>query len=203
MLIPILEWLLQTHCGSIGIDVVYADTLRCREVPRRLEKKIAFALEAYPCDLLFIHRDAEGEPPECRRQEIQKAVESLGAKMDVAHVCMIPIRMTEAWLLFDKEAIRFAAGNPNGKVQLKLPPISTLESKPDPKQLLHELLIVASEFSGRRRKSFDPKTKVHLIARSLDDFSLLRQLSAFRELESDVQRIVEEKRWNSPGEARE
>jgi hypothetical protein len=108
--------------------------------------------------------------------------------------------MTEAWLLFDIAAIRFASGNPNGTVQLSIPPLSNLEQKPDPKRLLHELLITASEFSGRRRKSFDPKTKVHLVARSLDDFSPLRQLSAFRALESDVQRIVKEKGWNSPAE---
>ena len=198
MLIPVLEWLLRTHCRSVGIDIAYADTLRCREVPKRLQKKIEFALEAYPCDLLFIHRDAEGDPPDHRRREIHEAIESLGAKMRVAHACIVPIRMTEAWLLFDEDAIRFAAGNPNGHVQLDLPPLSRLEHKPDPKRLLHELLIVASELSGRRRKSFDPKTKVHIIARSLDDFSTLRHLSAFRALESDVQRIVKERHWNVP-----
>jgi hypothetical protein len=99
---------------------------------------------------------------------------------------------------FDRHAIRVASGNPNGQVELDLPPISRLEHKPDPKRLLHELLTVASELSGRRRKSFEPKTKVHLIARSLDDFSLLRQLSAFRALESDVQLVVKERRWNLP-----
>jgi hypothetical protein len=201
MLIPILEWLLRTHCGSIGVNVVHADPRRCREAPRRLEKKIAFALEAYPCEFLFIHRDAEGDPADWRRQEIQKSIESLGAKMGVTHVCVVPIRMTEAWLLFDTAAIRFASGNPNGKVQLKLPPLTNLEEKPDPKRLLYELLVTASELSGRRRRSFDAKTRARIVARSLDDFSALRQLSAFRTLETDVQRIVKEKQWNLPQEA--
>jgi hypothetical protein len=196
MLIPILEWLLRTHCGSIGINVVHADLLRCREVPKGLLKRIEFALEAYTCDCLFVHRDAERDPPGSRRKEIQKAVEGLSAKMRIPHVCVVPIRMTEAWLLFDEAAIRRASGNPNGKVQLTVPPISSLEDKPDPKRLLHELLIIASEFSGRRRKSFDPKARVRLVARSLDDFSPLRQLSAFRELESDLHQIINEKRWN-------
>ena len=40
MLIPILEWLLRTHCGSIGINVVHADTRRCHEAPRGLVRKI-------------------------------------------------------------------------------------------------------------------------------------------------------------------
>jgi hypothetical protein len=90
MLIPILEWLLRTHCGSIGVNVVHADLLRCRVVPKRLENKIAFALEAYPCDFLFIHRDAEGDPPDWRRRETQKAIESLGAKVSVSHTCVVP-----------------------------------------------------------------------------------------------------------------
>jgi hypothetical protein len=201
MLIPILEWLLRTHCGKIGINVVHADPRRCREAPRRLEKKIAFALEAYPCDFLFVHRDAEGDPADWRRQEILKAMKSLGIAMGVIHVCVVPVRMTEAWLLFNQSAIRFASGNPNGRVQLNLPPLSSLEQKPDPKRLLHELLIAASEFSGRRRKSFDPKSRARLVARSLDDFSPLRQLSAFRALEKDIQQIVKDERWNLPTDA--
>ena len=31
--------------------------------PRGLSERIRAAVELYPCDLLFIHRDAEGEPP--------------------------------------------------------------------------------------------------------------------------------------------
>jgi hypothetical protein len=201
MLVPILEWLLRMHCRSIGINVIHANTLRCREVPRRLEKRIAFALEAYPCDCLFVHRDAEGDSADARRLEIQKAIEGLDAKAHVPHVCVVPIRMTEAWLLFDSAAIRLAAGNPNGRVQLDLPPLSDLEYELDPKRLLHELLTVASEFTGRRKRSFNPKTKVRLVARRLNDFSPLRKLSAFCTLESDINRIIKANEWMQPGEA--
>src|ERR1700677_1750423 len=95
ILIPILEWLLRAHCGSIGINVVHADLLRCREDPRGLKKKIAFALDAYPCDFLFVHRDAERDSRELRRQEIQKAIDCLSTKIRVPHICVVPIRMTE------------------------------------------------------------------------------------------------------------
>lgn len=196
MLIPILEWLLRAHCGSAGIDVVHADLRRCQPVPRGLANRIRFALEAYPCDSLFVHRDAEREAPELRRQEIQSAIEGLGAKVGVPHVCVIPVRMTEAWLLIDETAIRRASDNPNGKVELNVPPISSLEDKPDPKQLLHDLLITASELTGRRRKSFNPREKVRLVARHLEDFSPLRRLSAFRDLESEVQQLFINRGWN-------
>src|SRR3954451_3353480 len=56
--------------------------------------------------------------------------------------------------------------------------------------LSHNLLVTASEFTGRRRRSFDARRCALRVAALLDDFSPLRQLSAFRALESDVQRIV-------------
>jgi hypothetical protein len=196
MLIPILEWLLRAHCGSAGIDVVHADFRRCRNVPRGLANRIAFALEAYPCDSLFVHRDAEKDAPEARRREIRAAIEGLGAKIGVPHICVIPVRMTEAWLLIDENAIRRASDNPNGTVKLSVPSIWSLEDKPDPKQLLHELLVTASELTGRRRKSFNPREKVRLVARHLEDFSPLRRLSAFRDLEREVQQLIANRGWN-------
>jgi hypothetical protein len=196
MLIPILEWLLRTHCGDVGINVVHADFRRCRDVPRGLASRIAFALEAYPCDSLFVHRDAEKDVPESRRREIRSAIEGLGARVRVPHICVIPVRMTEAWLLIDQTAIRHASGNPNGTVKLSIPPLSSLEDKPDPKQLLHELLITASELSGRRRKSFNPRDKVQRVAQYLEDFSPLRQLSAFRDLEAEVLQLIANNGWN-------
>src|SRR5436305_15315013 len=90
---------------------------------------------------------------------------------------------------FDEAAIRLASGNHNGKVPLEIPPLSRLKDKPDPR-LLHDLLISASEFTGRRRRSFDARRCALRVAALLDDFAPLRQPSAFRALESDVQRIV-------------
>lgn len=197
MLIPILKWLLRMHCGRIGIDIVHADPLRCRKVPTTLAGRIAFALEAYPCEAVFVHRDAEKDEPESRRQEIQTAISDVDERRRVPHVCVIPIRMTEAWLLIDEAAIRRAAGNPNGRVKLSIPPVSSLEGKPDPKQLLHELLVTASELPGRRRRAFDPRARVRLVAGLLDDFSPLRALSAFRDLETEVRHLVAERRWDA------
>lgn len=190
ILVPILEWLLRAHCPDTGVNVTPIDPLHCVMVPRSLTKKIEFAVKAYPCDYLFVHRDSEGDSPDHRRQEIKKAVEAADIQQSVPHVCVIPIRMTEAWLLFDEAAIRIAAGNPNGGVSLEIPPLSRIEDTPDPKHLLHDLLKTASELTGRRRRSFDARRCALLVADRLGDFSPLRQLSAFQALESDVRRIV-------------
>jgi len=103
--------------------------------------------------------------------------------------------MTEAWLLLSESAIRYAAENRNGTVPLDLPSLSRLESLPDPKEVLYELLRVASEKRGRRLKEFKPQRYVHRIAQVIDDFSPLRKLSSFLALESDLQTWMNRKSW--------
>ena len=98
---------------------------------RDSQKRIEFALEAYPCDCLFIHRDAERDPTRIpRREEIQKAIESLECQDAVPHVCVVPIRMTEAWLLFDEAAIQRAAGTPTEKSNSSFRPSRALKTNP-------------------------------------------------------------------------
>ncbi len=63
-------------------------------------------------------------------------------------ILIVPVRMQEPWLLFDEQAIRWAAGNPGGKTALALPRLTQLESLPDPKETLYGLLVTASEHPG-------------------------------------------------------
>jgi len=94
-----------------------------------------------------VHRDAEGETLERRVIEIKGVVADLPDPL----VPVVPVRMQEAWLLIDEPALRCAAGNPNGVINLDMPAIDRLEGIPNPKQVLHELLLDASELTGRRR----------------------------------------------------
>jgi hypothetical protein len=110
----------------------------------------------------------------------------------------VPVRETEAWLLFDEGAIRRAAGNPNGVSPLHLPRIAECEQLPDPKSVLFNTLIDASGLKGRRRRSFRPQNARARLGDLIDDFSPLRVLSAFQRFEIDVQRVVDTLR-NEPG----
>ena len=96
-----------------------------------MHEKIQAAVKWYPCDLLFIHRDAEGQSLLERKAEIDEAV-SLACKTVAIPpaIAVVPVRMTEAWLLFDIPAIRAAAGNPNGSVDLDLPRLADVEGLP-------------------------------------------------------------------------
>jgi hypothetical protein len=103
--------------------------------------------------------------------------------------------MLEAWLLFDEDAVRVAAGNPHGKVRLKLPPLKQVESLPDPKSQLYELLKQASELTGRRLKTFNPHERIHRLAELINDFSPLHVLSAFQAFEIDINDLIDQRGW--------
>ena len=61
MLMPIIEWLLYQYCPEIEIESSWADLGRLPQPPKTLPEKIEVTLDLYPCDLLFVHRDAENE----------------------------------------------------------------------------------------------------------------------------------------------
>ncbi|WP_446349610.1 hypothetical protein [Coleofasciculus chthonoplastes] len=112
-------------------------------------------------------------------------------------ICVVPVRMTEAWLLFDEAAIRKAAENPRIQQPLNLPNLSKCEELPDPKQYLCQLLRQASGFTGRRLKKFRAREreKIQRIAELIDDFSALRSLSAFKILEADIKQMLKRQSW--------
>ncbi len=111
----VIDWAL--HQRNVNIEQrQWADFSRLRQRPSGLDERIRSALELYPCDVLFIHRDAERDSHGVRLTEIQRALPEAG----LPHVPIIPVRMTEAWFLHDEDAIRSASGNPRGTVSLHL-----------------------------------------------------------------------------------
>jgi len=192
VLSPILVWLLRRQNVARPIQPVWADLRWLRRPPADLTGRIALTLELYPCDLLFVHRDAEAAPLAVRRTEILQA---LSAEEAAPAVCIVPVRMQEAWLLFDEPAIRHAAGNPSGNQAFTMPRMRDLEALPDPKALLYELLREASGLHGRRRRRFSVQTGARRVVEFIEDFSPLLELSAFRILDDDLREIVQDHGW--------
>lgn len=190
-LIPVLRWLLRQNSTRDFIDQ-WADLRLQRQGLRPLSERIQVALALYPCDLLFVHRDAEGESRDTRVQEIR---EHLRGTAQATVVCVVPVRMQEAWLLFDKAAIRRAADNPRGRMTLATPPLDRLEEIPDPKDRLWQLLSVASGLRPGRLRRFSPAPRVHRLAELIEDFSPLRRLSAFYALEEELKAVLVERVW--------
>lgn len=197
-LIPILTWLLQEHTLDRAIQSEWADLRRLPVRPRSLAERILRSIELFPCDLLFVHRDAEREPLETRVTEIRRAVqEAIDAGTAIAAISVVPVRMQEAWLLFDEPAIRRSSGNPNGRGALELPPINRLELLPDPKEILYQLLRSASGLKGRRLIRFQARSYAPQVSAFIDDFSPLRALHAFRAVELEINTLVADQHWDS------
>jgi hypothetical protein len=191
-LIPVLRWLLlQSTAREFSIQ--WADLRSLRPAAKLLSARIRQAVALYPCDLLFIHRDAEGEGREVRVAEIRDHLAVAGRHQTA--ICVVPVRMQEAWLLIDEEALRSAADNPRGRMPLAMPPLKKLEDVPDPKQLLWNLLSTASGLRSGRLRRFGPAPRTHRLADLIEDFSPLRQLVAFQALEDDLRRLLAERSW--------
>lgn len=180
VLVPILEWLV-AQLTTAQIEIRWADLRGSREKPRGLRERLIMATMAFPCDILFVHRDAESQVPEVRHVEIRDANAT-----GLSHVCVVPVRMQEAWLLHNEPALREAAGRPSGTEPLHLPPASRWERLPDPKTILHQALRIASAATGRRLKRFRPERAACRLAELITDWSPLRPLAAFARLESDT-----------------
>jgi len=180
VLMPIIEWLIREHRPDLGLQGLVAE--RLETIDRSLMQRIPAALASFPCDVLFVHRDAEGDSMAARQREIDEA----SAALDISYVPVIPVRMTEAWLFSDEAAIRSAADNRNGKMPLNLPAKKRWEGLADPKEELFQLLITASGRRGRALDKFNPHRQRPLVARRTGDFSGLRGLPSFDFFESQL-----------------
>jgi hypothetical protein len=187
-LLPILSFVLRER-GAETVESQWADIGRLREPPQTLPEQIRTAIDLYPCDLLFVHRDADRLGHELRKEQIMRGLDE--AEIGVASVCVVPVRMTETWLLFDEQAIRAAAGRPRGRVAVNLPPLRRLEEEAYPKEALHQALRDASELRGRRLRDFPVTQRVRRVAELIGDYGALRGLSAFRALEQEVRAALD------------
>lgn len=177
-LIPFIEFVLDEYC-----DVPHVTTFASNLPTGSLQERVACALFLYPCDLLFVHRDADRTPVFLREEEIRLAVRTTRAP---TAICLIPVRMTETWLLADEMAIRRASGNPSGQAGLEIPPLSKLEAQADPKEVLFKALERASELGPNRLRRFNSNQARRQVSGFMEDPSALRKLPSFVHFESQV-----------------
>ena len=142
--------------------------------------------ESGQVDLVFVHRDADGPQADQRLAEIRQAANAGGLPCPV--LPLVPIQETEAWLLLDEQEIRRVVGNPTGKASLNIPRRAVIESTPNPKELLHNALLAASETSGRRRQKVLRRIPAHCrqLMEGLDINGPVTALTAWQRLQTDI-----------------
>ena len=144
-LIPHIQRLIVEHSdvGTVDGDSWHRNSPLARRIQTGIQA-------AESVDVLFVHRDANSAGADARFQEIAHAVEAAG--VTVPWVSVVPVRVTEAWLLLDEAAIRKAVGRPNGRTPLDLPTPREAERRAEPKRILADAFLAASEATGRREK---------------------------------------------------
>lgn len=148
--------------------------------------KAGISLMAGDPDVVVFHRDVDNTDHSKRRGEMRDAL--TGANSSGVLVPVIPLRMTEAWLLLDEAAIRTAAGNPNGRTKLNLPTVREVERLADPKKVLRETILTAADVTGRRRERLAARfssSRRQLLER-LDPSGPVTELRSWQNLIADV-----------------
>lgn len=159
-----------------------------RDVRSRVEAGIT--LMGRTPDVVVVHRDADNVGAETRRREITEALGRIDP--DLVFCPVIPVRMTEAWLLLDEPTIRQVAGNPRGRNDLRLPSVREVERVTDPKQRLHECLLAASAATGRRRERNATRFANHRrqLLKRIDRHGPVTRLPSWQQLVDDVEKIA-------------
>lgn len=167
ILVPIIQW--AVHRLDPHVEILEPEF-------RKRRGGIAEFLAAYSTGamLIFAHRDSENVTFDERLGEFE-AVD----RQEVVPV--IPVRMSESWLLFNGSAIAKAAGKPSSHVPV--PSVGRIEDIPDPKDRLDELLFQAAGApTGRRGRNFKRSIAARRtsVAEYISDYSPLENLPAFR-----------------------
>ena len=158
-----------------------------------LKKRIRTGLQVAEntVDILFVHRDANNVGAEVRLREIANALRGI---MDApSFVGVVPVRMTEAWLLLDEHAIRKVVGRPQGREPLHLPTPHEAERRADPKRILADALLTASDSTGRRKQRIE-RDFGRLRRRLLESLPIhgrLTQLASWARFRDDTLRAID------------
>jgi len=187
---------LQELCLRLGASEVRGvapDLRRSQSKSLRVVDKLETALQLEPnVDLVFVHRDSDDPDPEPRYSEIREAVRAVDTR--TPWIAVIPVQATEAWALVDEHAIRRVADNPNGTVPIDIPRPSQVEEISDPKSYLEDLLVRASEHTGRHLKRFrrDLAQRKFYLIEQLDLDGPVSQIPSWARLRNDVSAILDD-----------
>jgi hypothetical protein len=161
---------------------------RHRSRGERIERAARAADGAWT--VLFIHADADGRDGRpARAERVQPAVDRLRDVLGPTRqaVGVVPIRMTDAWVLADLDAFRSGVGTTLDARALGLLEVLAhgADHVPDPKGLLRAAFAKARP----RAKGAQLGAYLGLIAESVS-IDHLRRLEAFRHLESDLEEAL-------------
>lgn len=201
---PVLQRLCGDICSSdsrhlveINDEVLILQHSRGMSEAHLDERILDAAMQARGAwSILFVHADADGDAVKARRERVQPGLDRLRKEFgqDGQGVAVIPIQETEAWALCDGDAIRSVFGSTLDDKALGLPvSVAAIERLADPKQCLEDAFR-ASRSAGRRRTQFRRASDTLSAIGEHVALQRLRQLPAFKALESELRCALREVR---------
>jgi hypothetical protein len=174
--------------GQTVVDVLTPIILRPKfthTLTSRAESILDVAQQAYGYHALIIHTDADHSTSEWAMNErIRPGIDLVQLRQNgVCHhlVPIIPVRMTEAWMLTDIRALQTVIGTDLSATALGIPEHPSLVDKLlEPKQILNQ----AIQNSGRRRR-IHLGTLYEPLARQID-LGHLQIVAAYQDFTNDL-----------------
>jgi hypothetical protein len=169
---------------SIEIDVR-------REDRDQIEVVLEIARRTHGFDLAVIHLDADSSTEEKAYDERYRpafeAVQSGGESLNSNLLPVIPIRMTEAWMLVDFAAFKAVSGTSLAATDLDFPQRpEAAERLPDPKEIFESAVRQARP--GKRRPI--PPADVYLPLAERIDLARLEKLRAYYQFVARARRLL-------------
>ena len=173
LLVPIIQWAI--HRLDPDVEILEPEF-------RKRHGSVVDFLGGYESGvmLVFVHRDSENLSLQQRSREFEAVTQP-------NVVPVVPVQMSEAWILFDGTAVAKAAGSPGSRVPV--PAIAEIEGISNPKERLDQLLFrAAGSPTGRHGQNFkrsivDRRVSV---AEYISDYAPLRHLPAFRRFQRSL-----------------
>lgn len=186
-LAEIVESMFREHAVSVRItspDFSLLERRVAKDLPSRM--RAGLKLMASDVDIIICHRDADNQGHGARKGEMVSALSKIGGRSMLVPV--IPVRMTEAWLLLDEPAIRTIAGSPGGTSDLALPKKGEVEGIADPKAVLKASILRAAQVTGRRRARLDERFSSHRrqLLERLDCFGPVAELPSWKRMLAEI-----------------
>lgn len=145
---------LLVECGASSASGECPDLSRLPKPPgNTIKEKVDAVLKLESrLDIIFVHRDADAVGVTSRQNEIISQTSHVN---NVLIVPVVPNKMTEAWLLLDKDKIITASGNRKYRGSIVFPTFRNVEDINDPKDELFKILRELSGLSGRKLDKFN------------------------------------------------
>ncbi|MCX6030662.1 MAG: DUF4276 family protein [Chloroflexi bacterium] len=190
-----VEQILQQR-GRTVVDVMEPITVNHtidRQFATRPERILEAARRSAGYHALVVHADAD-YPTSARalNERFGPGLERVSqARYNRQAVCdhllpIIPVQMTEAWMLADPEALRTVVGTATQALELGLPAHAhEVESDPYPKQTLEQAIRKALASRPKRRRRIDLNTVYEPLARQIS-LERLAAVPSYRQFVADM-----------------